>query len=283
MSAANPEAKPSPNPAASEGDARMTFTAHLGELRSRMIRACIAATIGLVVCYTFSNSIIEFLSQPLRGLPTATQPGAPTVAGQGVQEFGGVSWTVLSPMEPFVVKLKIAAYGGLFIAFPYILYQICAFVFPGLTSVERRAVRIMLFGCTILAVCGSAMAYWMIFPYVLPMLVSWVPEFVNVQLRLNETLSIILKGIAAFGVAFQMPMVIFVLVYLGILSPATLKAYRKVAIVIIFVVAAFMTPPDPISQLMMALPLLVLYEISVFASYGIVRRREKAAAAKAEA
>ena len=274
MPAVNTEKKTTP-----DHEARMTFTAHLGELRSRMIRSCIAAVVGLVICYGFSNDIIEFLSQPLRGLPTAVNPGTPTVAGQGVHEYGGVSWTVLSPMEPFIVKLKIAAYGGIFIAFPYILYQICAFVFPGLTNTERRAVRILLFGCSILAVCGSAMAYWLIFPYVLPMLVSFVPEFVNVQLRLNETLSIILKGIAAFGVAFQLPMIILVLVYLGILTPATLKAYRKVAIVVIFIIAAIMTPPDPISMMLMALPLLVLYEGSVLASHALVRRREKSAAA----
>jgi sec-independent protein translocase protein TatC len=272
--AATTENKPTP-----EQEARMTFTAHLGELRMRMIRSSIAAVVGLVVCYGFSNNIIEFLSQPLRGLPTAATPGAPTVPGQGVHEYGGVSWTVLSPMEPFIVKLKIAAYGGLFNAFPYILYQISAFVFPGLTVTERRAVRIMLFGCSILAVCGSAMAYWLIFPYVLPMLISFVPEFVNVQLRLNETLSIILKGVAAFGVAFQLPMIIFVLVYLGIVTPAMLKAYRKVAIVLIFVIAAIMTPPDPISMMLMAVPLLVLYEGSVLASHALIRRREKAAAA----
>ncbi len=263
----------------------MTFTAHLGELRIRMIRSCIAAVVGFVICYSFSNNIIEILSQPLRGL-SAPKPAAgvdaatpAAVPGQGVRQYGGVSWTVLSPMEPFLVKIKIAAYGGVFMAFPYILYQICAFIFPGLTPLERRVVRVMLFGCTILAVFGSGMAYWLIFPYVLPMLVSWVPAFVNVQLRLNETLSIILKGIAGFGLAFQMPMVILLLVYMGILSPATLKAYRKISIVLICVVAAIMTPPDPVSMILMAVPLLLLYEISVWASYALVRRRDKAAAA----
>jgi sec-independent protein translocase protein TatC len=258
----------------------MTFTAHLGELRIRLIRSCIAAVVGLIVCYAFSNTIIEILSHPLRGISdsAATEGADEEVPGQATARYGGVSWTILSPMEPFIVKLKIAAYGGLFVAFPYILYQICAFIFPGLTVTERRVVRFLLFGCTFLAVCGSAMAYWLIFPYVLPMLVSWVPEFVNVQLRLNETLSIILKGIAGFGIAFQMPMVILVLVFLGILTPATLKAYRKVAIVIIFIVGAITTPPDPISQLLMAVPLLLLYEMSVWLSYGIVRRRERRAA-----
>lgn len=273
--------------ASKEADARMTFTAHLGELRVRMIHSCIAAMVGFVICYAFSNSIIEILSQPLRGMSTppantetpATGAETSAATGEAVKEFGGVSWTVLSPMEPFLVKIKIAAYGGVFVAFPYILYQICAFIFPGLTATERRIVRVMLFGCTILAVCGSGLAYWMVFPYVLPMIASLVPGFVNVQLRLNETLSIILKGIAGFGLAFQMPMVILVLVFMGILNPATLKAYRKVAIVLIFVVAAIMTPPDPVSMMLMAIPLLLLYELSVWASYALVRRREKAAAA----
>jgi sec-independent protein translocase protein TatC len=274
VSAAKPEIKPAP-----DVEGRMTFTAHLGELRMRMIRSFIAAFVGLVVCYFFSNGIIEFLSQPLRGLPTAVPAGGTPDPGQAVHESGGVSWTVLSPMEPFIVKLKIAAYGGIFVALPYILYQICAFIFPGLTLTERRAVRFMLFGSSILAVCGSALAYWLIFPYVLPMIISLVPAFVHVQLRLNETLSIILKGIAGFGLAFQMPMVILVLVFLGILTPATLQAYRKIAIVIIFVVAAILTPPDPVSMMLMAIPLLGLYELSVWISYAIVRRRAKAAAA----
>ena len=273
-------ANPQPPPSKDE-EARMTFTAHLGELRQRMIRSCFAALVGFIFCYAFSNNIIELLSQPLRGLTVepATENAAEAAVGQGVREFGGVSWTVLSPMEPFIVKIKIAAYGGIFVAFPYILYQICAFVFPGLTLTERRIVRVTLFGCMILAVCGSGMAYWLVFPYVLPVLVSWVPAFVNVQLRLNETLSIILKGIAGFGLAFQMPMVILVLVYVGILTPASLRAYRKVAIVGVCVLSAIMTPPDPVSMMLMAIPLYGLYELSLWASYAIVRRKEKAAAA----
>jgi len=272
-------------PPSKDDEARMTFTAHLGELRTRLIRSCIAAIVGFVVCYAFSNNIIDFLSQPLRDLSVkqnaAVSNGetAPSTEGVDTREYGGTTWTVLSPMEPFIVKVKIAGYGGVFVAFPYILFQICAFIFPGLTANERRIVRIMLFGCTILAVCGSAMAYWLIFPYVLPMVIGWVPKFVHVQLRLNETLSVILKGIAGFGLAFQTPMVILVLVYLGILHPTTLKAYRKFAIVGICVVAAIMTPPDPISMVLMALPLYALYELSIWLSYGIVRRRENAAPA----
>lgn len=260
----------------------MTFTAHLGELRTRMIRSIAALTIGFFVCYYFSENIIDGLSMPLRGLahsiPSSVDTANPAV-GQSVKDYGGVSWVVLTPFEPVLVKLKISAYAGLVMALPFIVYQICAFVFPGLTATEKRIVRTMLFSGFALALAGVSVAYFLIFPPVLTSIIQYAPAWVRVTLRLNDTLSVILKGIMAFGVAFQMPMVIVVLVYLGILSPATLKAYRKVAIVIIFVLAAILTPPDPISQTLMALPLIGLYEVSIWVSYAVVRRNAKAAAA----
>ena len=105
-----------------------------------------------------------------------------------------MEWTVLNPLEPVLVKLKIAAYGGFLVSMPFIIFQICAFIFPGLTSSERKVVRICIFGCSILGVGGVAVAYWAVFPLVLPYLVTFAPSFVNVQLRMNETLSLLLKA-----------------------------------------------------------------------------------------
>lgn len=266
-------------------EARMTFIGHLAELRSRMIRSAVAALVGFAICYAFSNQIIEQISYPLRPLQQMGHPAQEQnleedlEPGQSVEEYGGIEWIALHPLEPFLVKLKIAAYGGLFIAFPYILYQICAFVFPGLTVTEKRMVRILLVGCTTLAIVGAGLAYWGIFPFVLPYLARFAPEFVSIDLRLNDTLSLILKGLAAFGIAFQLPMVVMALVYVGLLSPASLKAYRKPAIVGIFIAAALFTPPDPISLLLMGLPLVGLYELSIWLSYFVVRRKAKTAEA----
>lgn len=250
-------------------EARMTFTEHLGELRSRMLFCVYAIAVGFVVCYVFRNQVIGLIAKPLSGFQT-TLPGE---TGQAANGARGVNWTVLTPLEPILVVLKLSMYGGLLLAFPVILYHICAFVFPGLTAAERRAVRILLYGCSILAVSGVGVAYFFIFPLVLPYLVQWAPDFVVIQLRLNDTLSLIIKGLFGFAIAFQFPMVVLVLVYMDLLTPATLKQYRRFAIVLIFVVSMLLTPPDPFSMLMMGVPLCLLYEVSILASHLVVRRK----------
>jgi len=257
-----------------EREGRMTFTAHLGELRTRMIRSMIAVVVGFIACYVFSENLIEAISYPLKPLQGEKQVQE-SEDGEILTEYDDVIWITLNPLEPILVRLKIAAFGGLFFAFPYVLYQGCAFIFPGLTVRERRAVKMLLSGCTFLALGGSAVAYWGVFPLILPYLIQFAPDFVEVQLRLNETISLILKGIMGFAIAFQFPMVVVVLVYLGILTPETLKVYRKHAIICLFVVGALLTPPDPISLVLMAMPLVLLYEISIWLSYIVVRRKKK--------
>lgn len=289
-------------------EARMTFIGHLAELRSRLIRCAVAALVGFAVCYAFSNAIMEQIARPLRPLQQISTTAPKSADGEGgvntgeVEEsqtgvqapataegavntvtYGGIEWISLNPLEPFLVKLKIAAYGGIFLAFPYILYQLCAFIFPGLTAVEKRVVRFLLIGCTGLALAGVAVGYWGVLPFILPYLTQFAPSWVKIQLRLNETLPLVLKGLAAFAIAFQLPMVVMVLVYVGLLTPATLKSYRKVAIVGIFIASAIFTPPDPISMLLLAGPMVLLYEFSIWLSYFVVRRKAKAAAAARDA
>ena len=252
----------------------MTFTAHLGELRTRMIRSLVAVVVGFLACYVFSEDLIVAISYPLKPLQGEKQVQE-SDDGEILTEYGDIVWITLNPLEPILVRLKIAAFGGIFFAFPYVLYQGCAFIFPGLTLRERRAVKMLLFGCTFLALAGSAVAYWGVFPMILPYLVQFAPDFVEVQLRLNETISLILKGIMGFAIAFQFPMVVIVLVYVGILTPESLKTYRKHAIIGLFAVGALLTPPDPISLVLMAMPLVLLYELSIWLSYIVVRRKKK--------
>ncbi|HOZ45754.1 MAG TPA: twin-arginine translocase subunit TatC [Candidatus Hydrogenedentes bacterium] len=239
----------------SDDEARMTFTEHLGELRTRIVRAGVALVIGFVVCYALSNQIFAYVRWPLRALEDA--------------------WVALSPIEPVLVKLKIAGYGGALLMSPYILYQACAFVFPGLTRKERSVVRVLLFGGAALSVLGVAVAYWGILPLVLPYLIEKLtPDGVVNQLRLNETLSFIVKVLAGFAIAFQFPMAVLVLVYMDLLTPDTLKRYRRVAIVGLAVASAVLTPPDPGSMIIMLIPLLLLYEGSIWASYLVVRKKK---------
>ena len=261
---------------------RMTFTAHLGELRKRMIWSFGVLAITGVLCYAvFSDLIIEIISYPLNNLQQTDPPGPDTEA-EGVAaedntvQYGEVTWTTLNPLEPILVKLKISGLAALFFTSPFLLYQIRAFIFPGLTARERRGATIMLSGCIGLGFAGAAIAYWGVFPQVLPYLVKFAPDFVEVQLRLNETLSLILKGILGFAIAFQFPMIVLVLVYLGIMTPASLKSYRKIVIVGIFVAGALLTPPDPVSLIMISIPLVLLYEMSIWLSYIVIRRKKAA-------
>ena len=270
-------------------DKRMSFTEHLGELRTRMIRACVALGITVIACYIVSDQVFGVLSWPLRPLTesevvsfelvespedgsnalVAQQPVAPKSRADAIE------WTVLNPLEYILVKIRIAGYGGLMLALPYILWQLCAFIFPGLHPNEIKVVQILIAGCSVLAVVGVGVAYFGVFPLVLPYLLEWIPDYVNVQLRLNETLSIIIKGLVGFAIAFQFPMAVLILVYMGLLTPQTLKQYRKMALVGMAVMAAILTPPDPFSMLVMLVPLALLYESSIWASYLVVRRKAK--------
>lgn len=183
-------------------------------------------------------------------------------------------WTVLNPLEPIVVKFKIAGYGGLFLAMPFILFQLCAFIFPGLQPTEKKAAQYMIFGCTTLAFAGVAVAYFGVFPFVLPYLAQFVPDGVDVQLRMNETISMLVKGLLGFGIAFQFPMVVLILVYLGIITPQTLRDHRKIVIVFLAIGSAVLTPPDPITMTFMLVPLYMLYEGSIWLSYLVIRRAQ---------
>lgn len=262
-------------------EARMTFTEHLGELRTRIIRAGIAVLVGFVVCYIFSNQIFEILRRPLMQLetagvvkyqPDAAEGTAPSAEQGPEKKESRAQWTILNPIEPFLVKVRLAMYIGLVIALPVVVYQLCAFIFPGLTPTERKAARFLLGGCAFFVVFGIAVAYFGVFPLVVPYLSQWAPEGVVIQYRMNETVTMVLLFLAGFAVAFQFPMAVLVLVYLGLLTPATLKQYRRPAIVGLAVIAMILTPPEPISMTIMLVPLVILYEMSIWMSYIVLRR-----------
>ncbi len=262
-----------------DDEARMTFTEHLGELRTRIVRSGIAFIIGFAVCYYFSKQLFKLVRRPLDNpaLDWMTGP-AGSAAEAGNQSIDqAIQWLQRTPMEWFLLSLKLSAYVGLLLTLPYILYQICAFVFPGLKPNERKTVLIMLIGCSALSLVGLAVAYFGVFPLVLPYILQWTPEGVTTMLSISETVSLILMGLLAFAIVFQFPMVVLVLVYMDLLSPATLKHFRRQAIVGLAVLSAVLTPPDPISMLMMMTPLVLLYEVSIWLSYLVVRRKRKKA------
>lgn len=275
-------------------DARMTFTEHLGELRTRLIRSCTAILVCFILCYIVREQVFQVVARPLKPLThggiivddtaPGTAPVPPETPANGAAEESGEAaaptWTVLNPMEPFLVQLKLSFYAGFILALPILIYQLCAFVFPGLKPSERKLVRILIVGASIFVLFGVATAYFAVFPMVMPYLATWVPPGVEVQFRMSETVSLILKGLMGFAIAFQFPMVVMVLVYLDLLSPETLRKYRRVSIVLLAVGSAAFTPPDPISMMAMLIPLYLLYEMSIWlAVFMVKKRRQKDAAA----
>lgn len=282
-------------------EARMTFTEHLAELRTRIIRAGIAAIVAMVAAYGAGAYLEDALMWPIVGhLAHEEQaPGDPpaqleenaqdtpdSAQGQTAQEPPPGSqrirqqWTNI--LAPVLLRLKIAAYAGLLLASPFIIYQICAFIFPGLKPNEKRAVQIMLTGGSVLAISGVCIAYFGILPVVIPYLLdAFDSPDIELNLRRDETIPIIVKLMSGFAIAFQFPMAVLVLVYLDLLSPQTLRQYRKIALVIMAVASAILTPPDVFSMLVMLFPLLILYEGSILLSYLVVRRKKKQAQSSA--
>lgn len=277
----------------SNDEARMTFTEHLAELRTRIVRSMVFIAAAFVVCYALSNQIFAVIAWPLsplqqagvlRPVPAAvpattgasTAPETANTPVPGVEHKSvGAQWTVLNPLEPFLVKIKLAAYAAVLLSMPFILYQICAFVFPGLKTGERRLIQYLLFGCAGFALFGVSVAYFVVLPKMLPYLMLWVPEGVQFQFRMSETVMQILLGLGGFAVAFQFPMVALTLVYLGLLTPEGLKHYRRLAVVVLAIAAAVLTPPDPISMMIMLIPMMLLYELSIWMSYVVYHRRQR--------
>lgn len=283
-------------PPATEEELRMTFTEHLGELRDRLIYSAIAVVVAFVICYGASNYLFYIVAKPLDPLsqsalvkwvtqsgeeapvtpPTPVEDAAPTdpnAAEDAHKKPVAAQWVTLNPLEGFLVNFKLAAYFSLLLSLPFILYQICAFVFPGLKPSERKLVQVLIAGCSVLGSVGVIVAYFGVFPLVLPYLLQWTPEGVTVQLRVSETVNIVLIGLVGFAIAFQFPMAVLVLVYLGVLTPEILRQQRKLAIIGLAVISAVFTPPDPISMTIMLVPLVLLYEFSIMVAVLMYRKK----------
>ena len=244
----------------------MSLIDHLTELRKRLLWSFIYIIIIFVICFYFASDLFYFLAKPLVSL-------LQTDKGQGF------IYTALQ--EAFFTELKIAFFFALFFSFPLIAIQIWKFVAPGLYKHEKNAFLPFLMATPILFFAGGAMVYYLIAPLAWNFFLSYqnmsdsgVP--IRLEAKMGEYLSLMMRFIFAFGLAFQLPVVLGLMAKVGIVTYTSLQKFRKYAIVIAFLSAAFLTPPDPFSQISLALPIIILYEISIYIAKIIQKNKKDA-------
>lgn len=236
---------------------RMGLMDHLEELRRRIVRSLVAFIVCFLACWGFAGRIYEFLAQPIYRL----RPDEKLV-------FLGI-------VDPFILYVKVAALAAIFIASPYVLYQVWAFVAPGLYKREKRmAVPFIFFG-SLLFLAGGAFAYYVAFPFAVDFLLGVGKQF-EPQITVTHYLSFLMTVILGLGLMFEMPTLIFLLSRLGVVTPAFLLRHSRWAILMIFVIAAVITPtPDVINLLIFALPTILLYFVGVAVAAFFSPRPEK--------
>ena len=226
-----------------------SFMSHLIELRDRLTRSLVALLIVFGCLFYWARDIYSLLAQPmLDKLPPGTQMIAVEVA------------------SPFFVPVKVTMFAALIIALPYVLYQIWAFVAPGLYSNEKKLVLPLIATSTLLFLVGMSFAYFIVFPVVFKFITQFAPEGVAVMTDIQKYFDFVLTLFLAFGVAFETPIAVVILTRMGIVSVEKLKEIRPYVVVGAFVVAAIFTPPDVVSQFLLAIPLWILYESGLIIS-----------------
>ncbi|MCF8191366.1 MAG: twin-arginine translocase subunit TatC [Burkholderiales bacterium] len=224
----------------------MSLVEHLIELRSRLLRGVVGLLVVFVCLFPFAQDLYTWLAQPL----LAKMPAGTSMIATGV-------------VTPFFVPVKVTGLAALLVALPWVLYQVWAFVAPGLYAHEKRWVGPLVVASTLLFFVGMAFAYYAVLPMVFGFITGFAPEGVAVMTDIAAYFDFVLGLFIAFGVTFEVPVLVVVLIAAGIVTPAKLREWRPYVIVGAFVIGAIFTPPDVISQLMMAIPLWILYELGI--------------------
>lgn len=229
---------------------RMAFTYHLEELRARLTRAAAAVGVGVLIAFFFSEPIIAWLSRPL------TEP-----------------LVFISPAEAFWANLKVAFLGGIALSMPFMLYQAWKFIEPGLYPAERKLGAGFIIAASVLFLIGLAFCAYVVFPFAIRFLLGYKTSGMVPMLAVGTYIDFNVKFFLAFGIIFELPPVITLLARLGVVTPEWLSKNRKYAILMAFVIAAILTPtPDVFNQCLMAIPLMVLYEVGILCARWIGKR-----------
>jgi len=239
-------------------DEKQPFLSHLEELRKRLIVCAIAVGIGFVIAYFFSERLFLLLITPLKAV---------------MPEGDQLIFTNLPEM--FFAYIKVAFIAGILAAAPLIFYQLWMFVAPGLYQKEKKLVIPFVVSSTILFVGGALFGYFIVFPFGFKFFIGFANEYVKALPKVKEYFSFSVKLLFAFGIVFELPVVVFFLAKIGLVTPDLLRRKRKYAILLTFALAAILTPPDVVTQLMMAGPLIILYEIGIMVA-KLARKKKEA-------
>jgi sec-independent protein translocase protein TatC len=239
-------------------DSGLTFLSHLIELRDRLLRIVLMIAVVFGILALISNDLYAFLAKPLLAyMPKGSGMIATEVASS------------------FFVPIKLALVSAVFVSMPYILYHLWAFVAPALYSHEKRLVLPLLVGSIVLFYCGVSFAYFVVSPLMFEFFFTTTPEGVSMMTDISSYLDFVLTIFFAFGLAFEVPIATILLVWTGMITPEGLADKRPYVVVGIFLVAALLTPPDPLSQTLLAVPMWLLFELGLIFSRAFVKRREE--------
>ena len=236
-----------------------SFVAHLVELRDRLVRALIAVGVMFLILalYPGPAGLYDWLAAPL----VAHLPK-------------GATLIATNPISPFMVPIKVTMLAALMLALPVVLYQLWAFIAPGLYSHEKKLVMPLIISSTLLFFAGVAFCYFFVFGKVFAFIQSFAPKSITAAPDIESYLSFVLNMFIAFGAAFEVPVVLVILARMNIVSVEKLKAFRSYFIVIAFVIAAVVTPPDVVSQLALAIPMCILYEVGIWAAALFIKHTQ---------
>lgn len=237
----------------SKPQAEMSFFEHLDELRKRLIYIAFAILIGAIICYNFVDQILFFLTMPA----------------------GDLELIYTTPAEAFMSQIRLSLTAGVVVAMPFIIYQILAFILPGLYRPEKKSLLLMVFSMLFLFVLGISFGYFIVFPYALFFFLGFAKEGLTALFSISSYISFAFSFLLAFGLAFQVPLIFWFFGYLGLVSSEFLKRNAKYALLIIAIIAAIITPPDVFSQIMMIIPLYVLFQTGIFLVRLTERKRAK--------